>query len=340
MRPSFAKIAGEEDASERGDASVSKSNTDIPAQAKLSSLDDYGDHSSSYWPPGWNFARWRRSTQAEIFALPEDELTKTQAGLREVLGEDGVDQLAELIFAESLQKEQAKQQDDNVMPSQGVAELRPNWLTIYDRRCKGRAWGFVVIKAFKSDGDDGTWTKFKLKLEEISRLPFALEKFHNVDEASSHWTLDWLEEDYEKQPDLDIKELQTKFASHISAQSENFLSSKLFLVATQGVVSQVLKQAMPDTEAKRWRAGAPYILALPGEGSAKAFRVASETLADELWVALEGLESSVSDISASVQPVSLVAGEGPAVDDIDDLEDIWWSTAPSPSRLRKRRRIA
>lgn len=62
----------------------------------------YGDHSSSYWPPGWNYNRYSNATTDDILSLPPGELLKMQAGLRDVLGEQGVAAMARHNFERSL----------------------------------------------------------------------------------------------------------------------------------------------------------------------------------------------------------------------------------------------
>ncbi|OHF00782.1 hypothetical protein CORC01_03856 [Colletotrichum orchidophilum] len=84
-RPSIAEEAPEPDTSQ----------ATVPASQQL-----YSDASSSYWPPGWNYSRFRHATQEDVASLPVDELLKMQAGLRDVLGEDGVGQLAVHVYEE------------------------------------------------------------------------------------------------------------------------------------------------------------------------------------------------------------------------------------------------
>lgn len=51
---------------------------------------EYGNHSSTYWAPGWNYQRFSTASLDDIRSIPEDELEKMQAGMREALGEEGV----------------------------------------------------------------------------------------------------------------------------------------------------------------------------------------------------------------------------------------------------------
>lgn len=114
-----------------------------------------------------------------------------------------------------------------------------------------------------------------------------------------------------------------------------------------------------------WRTDAPYTLAVSSspdpvlteahkerEWFKEVFKVAVEVPVDELWFALEGLEWPVRRITMHVKGLRLEDGEQVEVDSPSqscmgersegegyDLEDVWWSTMPSPRRMGKRRQI-
>jgi hypothetical protein len=67
------------------------------------------------------------------------------------------------------------------------------------------------------------------------------------------------------------------------------------------------------------------------------FKVAAEVVVDELWWLLD---SDMMPLRRIIRGVKGVGGEeaetGAQQDDgVHDLEEIWWSTAPSPARLKK-----
>ncbi|KLU81125.1 hypothetical protein MAPG_00220 [Magnaporthiopsis poae ATCC 64411] len=147
----------------------------------------YGDHSSSYWAPGWNYNRYSNATTDDILSLPPGELLKMQAGLRDVLGEQGVAAMARHNFERSLptteeamatptataQQDGSGGQGNSTNSSttvaitsdafeghaQGVAaanrggaseavvDIPPNWLKLWVKRHEGEPWGFVAMRA-------------------------------------------------------------------------------------------------------------------------------------------------------------------------------------------------
>lgn len=132
-------------------------------------ISDYGDHSSSYWPEGWDFERYRSSDTEDLLALPEEELEKLQGGFRDVLGEAGVSKLAELVFQGW--SEEQKACGNNIAAADTAARtnseeasasslipdidaLAPNWLKTYEKYFKEQEWGFVAFKTCSYD-DNG-----------------------------------------------------------------------------------------------------------------------------------------------------------------------------------------
>lgn len=138
---------------------------------------------------------------------------------------------------------------------------------------------------------------------------------------------------------------KSKFQELQSTLSPGF-SQPIFLSATDQVVDSVLALApedLPTTASRRGRNPAPWIhvvaasadRGVPDEHVEAAwfrdvFKVAIEVLADELWWIVDSGTMPLRRITRGVK------GEGVAADaGNDDLEDIWWSTAPSAERLKK-----
>jgi hypothetical protein len=136
------------------------------------------------------------------------------------------------------------------------------------------------------------------------------------------------------------------------------LSQKVFLWISSEVVESILgndddaaaAEVPQPSLTKRWRPSAPYVLAVaadadPGweEGHEErrwfrpVFKVAAEVVVDELWWLLD---SDMMPLRRIIRGVKGVGGEeaetGAQQDDgVHDLEEMWWSTAPSPARLKK-----
>lgn len=71
------------------------------------------------------------------------------------------------------------------------------------------------------------------------------------------------------------------------------------------------------------------------------FKVAVEVLVDELWWTLDADFMEARELTRRIRAVDMneEVKERDRLEQDDGLEDIWWSTAPSPERLRRRRRI-
>ncbi|KAK5130275.1 hypothetical protein LTR08_002235 [Meristemomyces frigidus] len=329
------------------------------------SLSDYGDRSSSYWPEGWNFQRYRNCNQEDLLALPEGQLEKLQTGFRDILGEAGVGKLAKLVFEEWSKRQASPEgtegdvltatpakagsdlESASATPAAEPSTMTPDWLRMYEKHSKGKKWGFVGLRTCSYD-DDEKWEQFRIKLDGIARLPFEEDaSVPGVRDAAEHFAIQWIEDrDLEN---ASVEKLQEKFATIVP--SLNICQSQgVFLAATPNTIDHFLDTGTPTTSSQLWRLEAPYILAVaassdPGleeghderEWFQEAFKVAAETLVSELWFALAGLEWSVRKVTRDVKGVQLEDGEVAA--NIGEGRDVWWSTAPSPERMSKRRRV-
>lgn len=213
MRPSFARARPDPTPPPRKKSPAP--DQAAPSKRKLSnnkgfsgsgdSLDDYGDQSSSYWPEGWSFARWRHVTTDELAALPDGELERTQAGFRDVLGQEGFAKLGNLMFADEMKRKGGATAASS--EAQAPVHRAPGWVSLYEKRHGGEEWGFVCFRACCFD-DDLAWSEYKEKIDGIARLPFDQNQHvPDVEAARSRFKIDWVE-DKELQH-ASIQELQT-----------------------------------------------------------------------------------------------------------------------------------
>ncbi|KAK5652942.1 hypothetical protein OQA88_9421 [Cercophora sp. LCS_1] len=310
----------------------------------------YSDASSSYWPPGWNYAKFSTATAQDRASLPEGELEKMQAGLRDVLGESGVGALAMHLFREEQKraKETKSSSSSEVAPPKPA--LSPDWLRNWRRRHRGQEWGFVVFRATLY-GDEEEWEGYKKRVEGIVRGAFEREGegVEDWEEARGLFELRWVEggELDGAGPEV-LRGRYEGLKKDLSAG----LAHGIFLCASEDAVKSVIgldKAELPTIQSMRWRPTAPFLLAVsadadPGleEGHEErdwfkpAFKVAAETIVDELWPLIDSDMMPLRRITRHVKAWNELGGQQTA--DNEALEDIWWTMAPSPERLKKRRR--
>ncbi|KAI8185156.1 hypothetical protein K4K51_011943 [Colletotrichum sp. SAR 10_75] len=312
----------------------------------------YSDASSSYWPPGWNYDRYRHATHADIAELPEEELLKMQAGLRDVLGEDGVERLAMHVYEE-------QQRQSGADAKESVPEyFPPNWLKHWSERHKGQTWGVV---AFRTAGDDDAerWDAFTKEVDSIIGIPFqrAIEECNvpeksmgSIKEARSKFEIRWIEDAALASESAD--ELRARF-DNLKSDLPAGVTDKVFLVASDEAVTSVLdleEAERPTTKSKWWRPSAPFLLVVavdpdPGleEGHEERewfkpiFKVAAEVMVEELLWLLDSDIMPLRRITRNVKGLASITGNEVVGD--RESDDLWWSTAPSPQRMRKRRGV-
>ncbi|KAI1369915.1 hypothetical protein F5Y08DRAFT_5287 [Xylaria arbuscula] len=311
----------------------------------------YSDASSTCWPQGWSFAKFRTATHEDVAALPVDELAKMQAGLREVLGEDGIGRLAQRIFQEQQQQKrlaEAESADEAERDSSLLLRQQsaPNWLKHWSRRRKGQIWGFVGFRAT----DQSRWREFEDELHGIVYLQLDRARgFRDFEDAKAMFEIRWIEDD-EAVADADA--LRERYAK-LRPEMPSGIAQHICLCATPGAVHSTLATDAanrPTAGSNWWRADAPYLVAVasysdPGleEGHEErdwfkpVFKVAIETLVEELWWLLDSDMTSLRRITRLTGACEEMGEQ--AKTHGDDLDDMWWTMSPSPSRMRKRRRF-
>ncbi|VUC37593.1 unnamed protein product [Clonostachys rosea] len=341
----------------------------------LTQLSDYSDASSSYWPPGWNFHRFVHATAEDYEALSDDERAKMQAGFRNVLGEDGVGEMARVIWQEQLRREQeASSTPRPPLPT-------PDWLKTWKRFYRGRPWGFVAYRIGDTSIDH---EEFQNRIKKIVELPFdaAVEQGHVADEiaeARSTFEIRWVDpEDNGSSESTEgdttspgvvdpVERLRANYRA--LRESDGFppgLHLPLFLCASPGAMASVLDMppsSQPGTKSPRWRPGAPFLLVVaaedqqspvddetgePSGGGEKewfkpVFKAAAEVLAEEMWWVAERQITSMGKLTRFIRGVAISDDpsleNGDANDDSDELDDMWWSAHRPPHRMKERRRM-
>lgn len=256
-------------------------------------LAGYSDASSSYWPPGWNFARCAHSTAEDMASLSDEERDKMQAGLRDVLGPDGFGEPVNIMWAEELRmmKEAQKskeQQDEKTAPSEtaqqqqlpsiGSVDAPPDWLKASRQRYRDQPWGFMAFYLSPpSQQQQQQWQqqreKFQDTLSKMFQAPFnnAIERGHlEVNEARSSFEINWVEVTVSADDDDDdatiLNHLRSRYQEMRDQQKIPFgLDHHLFLVANASSVSSVLAAAASTTPGRYWRPDAPFLLAVTAE---------------------------------------------------------------------------
>ncbi|KAI9164173.1 hypothetical protein HJFPF1_05813 [Paramyrothecium foliicola] len=256
----------------------------VPPKSRL--LSKYSDASSSYWPPGWNFERFAYGTSDD---LPDDERAKMQAGLRDVLGEDGLNEMARVLWQEQQRLEKLQQAASEELPRAPSPPTPPEWLTTWKKRYKGQPWGFVAFREANAILPAGsTVDELQDKIQRIVELPFdaALEQGQPADqvaEARSAFEVRWVEigndeatkeqkavhSDDRSDDQVLLERLRAQYRS--MKESEDLppgLSMPVFLYASPAATTSVLTMppsAQPETNSPGWRADAPFLLVVAAE---------------------------------------------------------------------------
>lgn len=293
--------------------------------------EEYSDASSSYWAPGWNFERWVRAGADDLASLPEGELVKMQDGLRDVLGDDGMDRLSRYMF--NLEQEQQKQEDNKKRTHEGEVKRAatttdsaatddtpknilspPNWLRTWRKHFKGQPWGFVIFRAAcygGGDDDEDRWSRVKAEMQRVIELPFARAVAQareegavlpdDFDEARAKFKLQWVEDvstDNVATAATDADLLRVKYAA-LKPNLDPGLCRAVFLCASPEAVESFEKEASTTDETSSfWRPRAPFLLAVTTENDAGL----EEGHEENVWfkpvfkVAAEALVESLVDV--------------------------------------------
>ncbi|KAK7698335.1 hypothetical protein SLS64_012583 [Diaporthe eres] len=312
---------------------------------------EYSDASSLYWSPGWNFERWVHADENDLATLPEDELLKIQDGLRDVLGDAGMNKLSRHMFdLEQEQQPQQKQEDikkrtlevdvkgpttsSSAEDAETPAFSPPNWLRIWRKHFNGQQWGCVAFRAAcygASDDDEQRWTIFKTQLQRVDELPFerAIARAKegaiipdDFDDARAKLTIQW-EEVPARQESSAANTSSDLFRSEYAALRPSLnsgLSWDLFLCASSETVESFEKEASnTDETSGLWRPRAPSLLAVAADEDA-GLEIDHE---ERIWlkpvfkVAAEALVESLIDVVDMGTPLQRVTRNVRGTNELD-----------------------
>ncbi|RYN63785.1 hypothetical protein AA0118_g4393 [Alternaria tenuissima] len=197
--------------------------------SKPSSLfTSYTDAASTYWPPGWNFQRYAHATPADNAALSDEERAKMQAGFREALGEDGVMEMARVVWQEQLRRMKLEKESSSAATASSSSSAQkqqqqqrpppppPDWLKTWRKRAGGDgggAWGFVAFCTSSAVAamPESDVAKFHTRVREMAEIPIqkALEEegqpANEIAEARRSFEIRWVEVDDDDDDDQDVK---------------------------------------------------------------------------------------------------------------------------------------
>lgn len=341
-----------------------------PKQTSESPADAFGDHSSSYWPPAWNFDRYVKATGLELHTLPDDQFPKLQAGLLDVLGAEGVSRLNDYLHKSARQRA-------------GIQPSYPDWLKYLRKFHADQTWGFVAIQTTCFD-DPERWAEFKAKFDQIiwasSLHATGATTAPDLAQAKAKFEIQWIED-----PTIDgdrdgqgprLEELRERFKQAISGEHSlpNAIHKQIFLVISEDSIASVMDASVPaiarfhdpdtaqSTKARRRGPNGiidpPFVLAVAadepppldededGHGWFKAiFKVSLELLATDFWHELD-LQTNrngepLMKITRFTKGVDSRGKEfaGSPGDGNAEEQDVWWGTSGPPSNSAKRRRV-
>lgn len=323
----------------------------------------YSDASSSYWPEGWGWDRYSDPNE-DITALSVEEQEKIRDGIRDVMGDDGFEELMDYI----IEKETAIRENEQDLANAPPPEYKaPDYLRQWRRRCNGGPWGFYAFRAALY-GQDEKWGEFKTRFDTIVNIPFNQviqdhygHEYEEVAEARKMFTIHWIEDGQLAGANADIlRERYTKMKE--DQEVKGILDLGMFLCASSDAVDSVLspnEDDLPTVETLAFRDEAPFLLALLMENSMDpngddepsdpedpnneanwykpVFKVPIELLVNELWKTMESPTMELSRITRNVRGSTELGGELLEMTPLDEPYEHWWGAGPTPRSILRRR---
>ncbi|PKS06173.1 hypothetical protein jhhlp_007490 [Lomentospora prolificans] len=340
---------------------------------KTTPPEPYSDASSTYWPPGWNWARYSAMKDEDFNSLSEEESSKMREGFRSVLGEEEFGRMASYVWNKSQKRERQAERERAAAEGRPIPARDfhpPDWLQRWKRKHEGNTWGFVGFRTalYPETGDTDAvqkaqcdWDEFKCRVDAILNVPFESVIDHydgfvpsDMVEARDKFEIRWVEDSALVGADADT--LRERFQK-ITKNLEPGIQNQLFLCASPTAVESVLQlhdDKFPTVESRLWREGAPYLLAVttysgrndeppeddedvgdPRDWYKPVFPVALEVVPNELWETMEwGPE--LGRITRQVRGSDELGAKMPENEIHGGLWDMWWGMGPSPRSVRRR----
>ncbi|USP79392.1 hypothetical protein yc1106_06666 [Curvularia clavata] len=273
--------------------------------SKPSSLfTSYTDAASIYWPPGWNFQRFAHATPADNAALSDEERAKMQAGFSEALGEEGVMEMARVVWQEQLRRMKLEKESSSATTASSSSSVQkqqqqhwppprlPDWLKTWRKRVGGDGggpWGFVAFCSSSAVAamPESDVAKFHTCAREIAEIPIqkALEEegqlAEEIAEARRSFEIRWVEvnDDEDATGEKGKGEagdwVEKARANYRAMRESGVLPSGLdlpvFLCASPAAVASVLRTSPAEAKEAhegnpRWRSGdVPFLLVAAAE---------------------------------------------------------------------------
>lgn len=343
-----------------------------PKQAPSSANDSvaqgepFSDASSSYWPEGWNWARFS-DPDADFFALSEEDRERMRQGLQEVLGDDGMRNLDVHLRIKARQRELEKlRQQGAPPPPYRAPDFLKRWRT-RPGRGGGGPWGFFAFRTALYDDETG-WTEFKRRVGSILQVPFDRvvdqhdgHEYEDVAEGRKAFELHWVED-----RELDGASAETLRERYVELKKQGTFPTTdydMFLCASPEAIESVLSldpANLPTINSSFWRDDAPFLLTVleetevnphgdeegdydPDDQSNErnwyksVFKVPVEIVPDSLWELAESAYVPPARLTRAVKGSTELGGTMPHNFMVDGLTELWWGMGPSPASLKRRR---
>ncbi|OAA71051.1 hypothetical protein LEL_09642 [Akanthomyces lecanii RCEF 1005] len=328
----------------------------------------YSDATSSYWAPGWNWARWSHP-ELDFGDTDPEEIEKMRLGLLEVLGEDGFEKMNKHMHKENTIWRDRKMVAEGVPPPD---YSRPDFLKRWKERHGGGEVGFVAFRTTLYD-DEAKWNKYKERVTRFLSLPFdSVVRWHRwheypeITEARQKFTLHWIED--ASLEGASAETLRERYQQlRTLKQLPPSMDYTMFLCASPQAVDSVLslgddESDFPTVESDYWRPDAPFLLVVMEAATADphgpeephdpddpndernwyrpVFKVPAEIVYSALWDVEDRSYVPPTRLTRSVRgSEELGGGRMPAHGDVDGLQEMWWGMGPTPQSLKRRARM-
>ncbi|KAK2816779.1 hypothetical protein FQN49_007992 [Arthroderma sp. PD_2] len=341
--------------------------TNQPSGSRKRPADDnkpFSDASSTYWPEGWNWARFSHP-DTDLRDLPYGERVKMFKGLEEVLGEEGVDRM--MVYKDRKNQRQM----DKKLRAEGVPppKFEPDFLESARRRyLNDLPWGFIAFRTVLYNDED-RWVEFKDRLQQILNISFDRlvdshggHEYEEIALGRKFFTLYWIED---KELDGATEDtLRERYKKVKKEEAPAGMGYDLFLSTCPEAVDSVLSDPLPNIDSFPWRDDAPFLLVVmesteenphgdeepydpddPGHEKnwyQSVFKVPVEIVPDTLWNVVEMGIFEPARFTRRVKGFNHLLG-GPKPREIpllkDRLYELWWGMMPSPESERRRAEI-